>query len=157
MKTIQHNREIIKPASRARVLFDRSAEFDREIELSLSRGDDLLIIHKQNNGWWIGKRSNAEVHHDREHDHRRHQPSSIGFFPSNHVEEIPIGDDDPIIAQGIPFLPSLHMNLHRLVHICILIRGLTKNKTHNNRRRHRRGRSRGDSIRFVSLFGYHRL
>eukprot|EP01102_Stenamoeba_stenopodia_P008856 TRINITY_DN2595_c0_g1_i1.p1 TRINITY_DN2595_c0_g1~~TRINITY_DN2595_c0_g1_i1.p1 ORF type:complete len:785 (-),score=249.31 TRINITY_DN2595_c0_g1_i1:560-2914(-) len=81
-------KEIIKPASRARVLFDRAAEFDKEIELSLSRGDDLLVIHKQNNGWWIGKRSNAEVHH-------RH----IGFFPSNHVEEIPIGDDDPIIAQ----------------------------------------------------------
>jgi len=84
------NREIIKPTSRARVLFDRVANFNQDIELSLRGGDELLIIHKQNNGWWIGKRNT---------DSNLPSDVTIGYFPSNYVEETPLADDE-LVAQG---------------------------------------------------------
>jgi len=66
-----------QPIAKARVLRNYVAESGKE--LSLTKGQVILILHKYPNGWWIG---------------RLDQHSPMGTLPSNFVEEIPLDAPD---------------------------------------------------------------
>ena len=69
----------------------------REDELSLEKGDELIVIEKEADGWWRGRCG-----------------AKIGWFPFNYVEEL---EEEAPIPQ--PQLPPAHLSEKKL--ICTVI------------------------------------
>jgi hypothetical protein len=90
-------REIVKPTRRAKAL--RSSHNPPSpsllppspLELQLRKGEEIVILHKQLNGWWIGKRLNSSK------SPASASASLVGFFPRTFVEEGPL--DLGVIAE----------------------------------------------------------
>jgi NCK adaptor protein len=58
---------------------------NRDDELSLEKGDEVIVMEKEADGWWKGRCG-----------------TRIGWFPYNYVEEVPAGDAAPEKAEPSP-------------------------------------------------------
>ena len=65
-----------KPFERAKVTFDYEPEKDDELKLTV--GDILIVINKEEEGWWEGELN-----------------GKTGMFPSNFVEVLPNAEELP--------------------------------------------------------------